>query len=85
MLKDFNCNREHWLVVNNLHWLLDASINEDSRRNRINNFLESVVAFRHVTLSLLKADASFRGSIKESINKRIEVMAIDNQSCQDFV
>ena len=77
--------REHWSVENNLHWQLDVSMNEGACRVRQKNSTENLATVRHVALNLLKQMVLLKVELKESTNKRIEVMIIEKRLCQDFL
>jgi predicted transposase YbfD/YdcC len=56
--------RGHWSVENSLHWCLDVCFGEDQCRARIGNASENLAILRHVTLNILKRDASKKRGIK---------------------
>ena len=55
--------RKHWAIENSLHWVLDVQFGEDNMRMRVNNAAENMNVLRHMTLNLLKAETSYKGSI----------------------
>ena len=59
--------RKHWLVENQLHWVLDVAFDEDRCRAREGFAAENLAVARQVTLNLLKLDTSVKAGIK---NKR---------------
>lgn len=59
--------RKHWLVENQLHWVLDVTFDEDRCRTREGFAAENLAVARQVTLNLLKLDTSVKAGIK---NKR---------------
>ena len=59
--------RKHWLVENQLHWVLDVAFDEDRCRAREGFAAENLAIARQVTLNLLKMDTSVKAGIK---NKR---------------
>ncbi len=59
--------RKHWLVENQLHWVLDVALDEDRCRARRGFSAENLAVARQVTLNLLKLDTSVKAGIK---NKR---------------
>ena len=59
--------RQHWLVENQLHWVLDVAFDEDRCRAREGYAAENLAVTRQVTLNLLKLDTSVKAGIK---NKR---------------
>ncbi len=56
--------RNHWGIENSLHWTLDIAFREDESRIRKDNAPENFAVLRHIALNLLKAEKSFKGSIK---------------------
>ena len=59
--------RKHWLIENQLHWVLDVAFDEDRCRAREGYAAENLAVARQVTLNLLKLDTSVKAGIK---NKR---------------
>lgn len=59
--------RKHWLIENQLHWVLDVAFDEDRCRTRKGFSAENLAVARQVTLNLLKLDTSVKAGIK---NKR---------------
>ena len=55
--------RKHWSIENSLHWVLDVQFDEDNMRMRVKNAAENMNILRHLTLNLLKAETSYKGSI----------------------
>lgn len=62
-----HATRQHWLVENQLHWVLDVAFDEDRCRAREGYAAENLAVARQVTLNLLKLDTSVKAGIK---NKR---------------
>jgi len=56
--------RNHWGIENGLHWTLDIAFREDESRIRKDHAPENFAVLRHIALNLLKAEKSFKGSIK---------------------
>ena len=56
--------RGHWSIENTLHWCLDVSFNEDQCRTRAGYAAENMALLRHMTMNVLKQDASNKSSIK---------------------
>jgi predicted transposase YbfD/YdcC len=50
--------RAHWAVENNLHWMLDVTMNEDQARNRLDNGPNNLAVLRHMALNILNAQKS---------------------------
>lgn len=61
--------RQHWSVENNLHWVLDVDFGEDHMRMRTGFAAENMNILRHLALNLLKAETSFKGSLKLKMKK----------------
>ena len=59
--------RKHWLVENQLHWVLDVAFDEDRCRAREGYAAENLAVARQATLNLLKLDTTVKAGIK---NKR---------------
>jgi len=53
-----NYVRRHWTVENQLHWSLDVSFTEDSRRIRVGNGAAIFGHLRRIALSVIKRDTS---------------------------
>lgn len=56
--------RSHWGVENSLHWVLDVAFREDSSRIRKDFGAENFAILRHISLNLLKHEASLKIGIK---------------------
>jgi predicted transposase YbfD/YdcC len=56
--------RDHWGIENTLHWTLDVTFREDASRTRFGHGPENLAVLRRLAVSLLKQDASTKGSIK---------------------
>jgi predicted transposase YbfD/YdcC len=50
--------RSHWGVENQLHWVLNAVMNEDQLRNRDDNTAYNLAILRHMALNLIQRDRS---------------------------
>lgn len=57
--------RAHWRIENNLHWCLDITFREDECRIRKGHAPENFSMLRRLVLSLLKQEATFKGSLKK--------------------
>jgi predicted transposase YbfD/YdcC len=47
-------SRNHWAIENNLHWVLDVVLKEDSSQVRLDNAAENMGVVRKVVLNLIK-------------------------------
>lgn len=56
--------RAHWSIENQLHWSLDISFREDACRVRDENTALNLSWMRKMALSFLKAETSFKASIR---------------------
>jgi predicted transposase YbfD/YdcC len=50
--------RAHWGVENQLHWVLDVTMNEDQARNRLDHGPNNLAVLRHMALNILNAQKS---------------------------
>jgi predicted transposase YbfD/YdcC len=50
--------RSHWQIENNLHWVLDVSLQEDQSRARCGFAAENLALLRKIALNLLRQDSS---------------------------
>lgn len=55
---------KHLSIENQLHVVLDISVNEDSSTVRRNNASEKMSVRRHLVLNLLRQETSFRKGLK---------------------
>jgi predicted transposase YbfD/YdcC len=55
--------RSHWLIENQLHWVLDVSMNEDNSQIYRENAAANLASIRHMTLNMLRQDTSRKLSI----------------------
>ena len=49
--------RDHWLIGNSLHRVLDATMNEDRQRNRMERGPENLALIRRMALNVARIDA----------------------------
>jgi predicted transposase YbfD/YdcC len=56
--------RNHWGIENGLHWCLDIAFREDESRIRNRQAATNLAVMRHITLGLLKKDATIKRGIK---------------------
>ena len=52
-----------------LHWCLDVKMNEDACRLRRDKASENLAGVRHIAMSYLKIETSFKGGIKRKQKK----------------
>jgi predicted transposase YbfD/YdcC len=60
--------RSHWNVENNLHWVLDVTMNEDMARNRRDNGPHNLAVLRHMAINLISKEPS-KGSLRVKIKR----------------
>ena len=56
--------REHWAIENNLHWMLDMTLNEDACRARVDNAAEVLNLLRKLVLQVLKGETAYKCGAK---------------------
>lgn len=56
--------RGHWGIENSLHWVLDASMNEDACQIYRGDAPELLACMRHVALNMLRAETTKKASIR---------------------
>ncbi|HIF9216284.1 TPA: ISAs1 family transposase [Photobacterium damselae] len=56
--------RGHWGIENSLHWVLDATMNEDDCQIYRGNAAEIMACMRHMALNMLRAESSKKASIR---------------------
>ncbi|WP_245737452.1 ISAs1 family transposase [Xenorhabdus japonica] len=61
--------RSHWHIENKLHWQLDVSFGEDSRRLRSGHAAENVALMNKIALNLLKNEKSVKIGVKTKRQK----------------
>ncbi len=57
--------RQHWLVENQLHWVLDVVFREDDSCIHAGNAAECLAVIRHMALNLCKQEKTPRMSLKK--------------------
>ena len=60
--------RAHWSIENGLHWVLDATMNEDQARNRKDHRPKNIAMLRRFALNLAKLEGS-KGSMKGKLKR----------------
>ncbi|RVU31975.1 ISAs1 family transposase [Rheinheimera riviphila] len=58
-----NACRSHWLIENQLHWVLDVSMNEDNCQIYRANAPANLASIRHIGLNMLRQDKSRKLSV----------------------
>ncbi len=48
--------RSHWSIENSLHWVLDATMQEDNCQIYRDNAAQNIAILRHISLNLLRAE-----------------------------
>ncbi|MGH2413076.1 MAG: ISAs1 family transposase [Microcystaceae cyanobacterium] len=61
--------RHHWSVENQLHWVLDVSFKEDTRRGCLGHSAENLAVIRHIGVNLLSQEKTAKVGIE---NKRLK-------------
>jgi hypothetical protein len=56
--------RTHWLIENNLHWVLDVAFDEDSNRTRKGYSAANLSVTRHIALNLIKTEKTAKVGVK---------------------
>ena len=60
--------RGHWGIENQLHWVLDVTMNEDQARHCKDNGAENIALLRRLALNLARLEGS-KGSMKGKLKK----------------
>ena len=61
--------RSHWAIENSLHWVLDATMNEDQQRNRTGHGPENLALMRRMALNIARWEPgkdAMRGKLKRA-------------------
>ena len=56
--------RGHWGIENSLHWVLDATMNEDACQIYRGNSAEIMACMRHIAVNMLRSENSRKASIR---------------------
>ena len=70
--------RSHWAIGNSLHWVLDATMNEDRQRNRTGNGPENLALLRRMALNVARIEPgkdAMRGKLKRAARNGLSVFA----------
>jgi predicted transposase YbfD/YdcC len=68
--------RSHWLIENQLHWVLDVHFREDQSRARSKHAAQNLATLRRWALNLIKADQEKK---KRSLKGRQKAAGWDNR------
>jgi predicted transposase YbfD/YdcC len=60
--------RGHWGIENSLHWVLDASMNEDACQIYRGDGAEIMACMRHIALNMLRSETTKKASIRRKQN-----------------
>ena len=60
--------RTHWTIENQLHWVLDVTLDEDAARSRLDNAPQNLALLRKLALNILRCHPA-KGSIKGKIKR----------------
>ncbi|BDM63905.1 ISAs1 family transposase [Shewanella sp. NFH-SH190041] len=63
-----NAVRGHWGIENSLHWVLDASLSEDSCQIYRDNAAEVLAVVRHMAVNMLRSETTKKASIRRKQN-----------------
>src|ERR1035438_7165091 len=56
--------RQHWVIENKLHWVLDVGFGEDLDRKRAGHAAQNFSLLNRIALNLLKQETTFKRGIK---------------------
>jgi len=56
--------RRHWSIENNLHWVLDMTMDEDRSRIRKDHGAKNAAVLRRIALNLVKQDTTTKMSVR---------------------
>lgn len=78
--------RGHWQIENGLHWILDATMNEDACQIYRDNGAENLACLRHMALNMLRTESTKlsirlkqkRAWMKTSFLERVLVAGFNN-------
>jgi len=55
--------RGHWAIENNLHWVLDVNLKEDSFKSLVDNARYNIASIKRIVLNILKCIKPQKGSM----------------------
>ena len=55
--------RQHWGIVNSLHWRLEVVMNEDQDRTRLGHGPDNLAVLRHMAINAMQKEGS-KGSLR---------------------
>lgn len=61
--------RQHWLIENQLHWVLDVTFGEDACRIRTGNAPENMALLKRWSINLLNQETSFKHSTRQKARR----------------
>lgn len=72
--------RSHWAIENNLHWVLDVNMKEDTKTHLVNNARYNIATIKRFALNILKTFKPEKSSIIAFQRK----IARDNKTMHDL-
>lgn len=61
--------RQHWLIENQCHWILDVQLREDDCRLGLGHGPHNLAILRRIVLNLVKQDKATKTSIRRKLNR----------------
>ncbi len=61
--------RRHWVIENQLHWVLDVTMKEDNYLIYKDNSAENLAVMRHAVLNMLRNEKSEKKSVHRKQRK----------------
>ncbi|MFM2069722.1 MAG: hypothetical protein RLZZ584_4631 [Pseudomonadota bacterium] len=61
--------RQHWLIENQCHWILDVLLREDDCRLGLGHGAQNLAILRRIVLNLVKRDSATNASIRRKLNR----------------
>ena len=59
----------HWLIENQLHWVLDVTFNEDACRIRTEHAPENLALLKRWSINLLNKETSYKRSTRQKAKR----------------